>query len=101
MTVKDAINNGEDFFVRFWGTGIVDVLNYDASGKKISEYYPIPNAAEMIEHHRLALLGDVPVRRWGNSLFPNRDFIKYEIIQLPLSNDKGERAHVLTLTAFS
>lgn len=101
MTIKDAINSGEDFLVRFWGTGIVDVLKYDASGKKLSEYYPAPYSAEMIEQHRLALLGDMPIRRWGNSLFPNREYIKYEIIQLPLSNDMGERAHVLTLTAFS
>jgi hypothetical protein len=100
MTVKDATDDGEDFLVRFWGTGLVSVLEYDGTGKRMSEYFPDINASNMLESHQLALRGDVPVRRWGVSQFPNQDYTTFEMIHLPLINDVGERAHVITLTAF-
>ena len=34
MTVKDAICGNDDFVVRFWGTEIVNVLQYDATREK-------------------------------------------------------------------
>lgn len=100
MTVKDAICGNDDFVVRFWGTEIVNVLQYDATREKISEYYPKQKSTDVIEVHRLALLENVPVRRWGKSVFPNRELTNFETIHLPLFNDAGERVHVITLTAF-
>jgi hypothetical protein len=101
MTVKDAIDDGKDFFVRFWGAELTEFLQYEATGKKLSEYYPERTVESALETHRLALFGDKPVRRWGDSQFPNRGLAKFEMIHLPLDNDAGERAHIITLTTFA
>ncbi len=101
MTVKDAVDDGTDFLVRFWGTELTKFLTYDATGKKMSEYYPQSDVENALMAHRLALLGDTPVRRWGDSQFPDRGLAQFEMIHLPLNNDNGERTHVITLTTFS
>jgi len=100
MTVKDAVDGGEDFRVRFWGTELTEFLEYDATGKRLSEYYPKSDVASILDTHRLALLGDKPVRRWGNSQYPGRGMAKFEMIHLPLDNNAGEPSHVITLTTF-
>jgi len=100
MTVKDAVNGGEDFLVRFWGTELAEFLEYDATGKLLSEYYPKSDVASILDTHRLALFGDIPVRRCGNSRYPERGMAKFEMIHLPLDNDAGEPSHVITLTTF-
>lgn len=100
MTVKDAIDGGEDFLVRYWGAEITKFLKFEATGKRLSKYYPASDVESALKTHRLALLGDSPVRRWGDSQFPDRGLAKFEMIHLPLDNDAGERAHVMTFTTF-
>lgn len=100
MTVKDAIDDGADFLVRYWGTELSEYLKYDATGKRVSEYYPKPGLAVALETHQLALLGNTPTRRWGSSMFSDHGMMKIEMIHLPLDNDAGKPAHVITLSSF-
>lgn len=101
MTVKDAMDGGTDFFVRFWGTELANILKSDPTRRKLSAYFPPESAARAIETHRLALTGDMPVRHWGDSQRHRRGMAKFEMILLPLENAAGARAHVITLTKFN
>ena len=101
MTVKDSIDGGSDFLVRFWGTELTSFLKCDPTGQRLSVYFPPASAESALETHRLALTGDMPVRRWGDSQFPDRGMAKFEMILLPLENAAGERAHVITLCTFN
>ncbi|MEQ9554649.1 MAG: PAS domain-containing protein [Rhodospirillales bacterium] len=100
IVVKDAIDGGRDFRVRFWGTAVTEWLRHDATGRLLSDYFPAGGRAQILEAHRLALLGDTPVRRWGVSVYPDRGYVAFETITLPLANDAGDRAHILSMSLY-
>jgi len=100
IVVKDAVDGGRDFRVRFWGTEITEWLRFDATGRLLSEYFPAAGRDAVLEAHRLALTGNAPVRRWGISAYPERGYIAFETIELPLENDAGERAHIISMAIY-
>ena len=100
IVVKDAIDGGRDFRVRFWGTAVTEWLRHDATGRLLSDYFPAGGRAQILEAHRLALLGDTPVRRWGVSVYPDRGYVAFETITLSLANDAGERAHIISMSLY-
>tara|TARA_R110001592_G_scaffold121569_2_gene327369 strand:- start:404 stop:922 length:519 start_codon:yes stop_codon:yes gene_type:complete len=100
IVVKDAIDGGRDFRVRYWGTAVTEWLRLDATGKLLSEYFPATGRDRILESHRLALTGDMPVRRWGVSVYPERSYVAFETITLPLANDVGERAHIISMSLY-
>ena len=97
IVIKDAIDDGRDFRVRYWGTNVTDWLKFDGSGKLLSDYFPQKSLEQVKKAHLMALNGDIPMHRWGVSTYPNRDFLEFETIDLPLENDEGKRAHILSL----
>lgn len=100
IVVKDAIDNGADFVVRFWGTEITEWLNFDGTGKRLSDYFPKTDLENILSSHRLGLLGGIPVRRWGISRYPDRDHVAFDTITLSLDGDDDTPAHIITLTTF-
>lgn len=100
IVVKDAVDGGRDFRVRFWGTAVTEWLRIDATGKLLSEYFPANGRERILESHRQALTGDMPVRRWGISIYPERSYVGFENITLPLANDAGERAHIISMSLY-
>jgi hypothetical protein len=100
IVVKDAIDGGRDFRVRYWGTAVTEWLRLDATGKLLSEYFPAAGRDRILESHRLALTGDMPIRRWGVSVYPERSYVAFETITLPLANDAGERAHIISMSLY-
>jgi hypothetical protein len=100
LVVKDAVDGGRDFRVRFWGTAITEWLRLDATGKLLSEYFPADGRPQILAAHRQALMGDMPVRRWGVSVYPDRGYVAFETLTLPLANDAGERAHIISMSLY-
>lgn len=100
IVVRDAIDGGDDFVNRFWGTQITEWLRFDGTARRLSEYFPKAGLDAILTAHRLALFGDTPVRRWGTSVYPQRDYVAFETIDLPLENDAGERAHILSMSRY-
>ncbi|MEQ9681687.1 MAG: hypothetical protein RLO49_03175, partial [Rhodospirillales bacterium] len=54
----------------------------------------------MLESQRLALTSDLPVRRWGITAYAQPNMPTYEAIDLPLADDDGARAHVLSMYVY-
>jgi hypothetical protein len=100
IVVKDAVDGGADFRNRFWGTAVTEWLRFDASGQLLSDYFPDAGRDMILDAHRLALHSDKPVRRWGISVYPDRNYVAFETLDLPLENDQGERAHIVSMTLY-
>ncbi len=100
IVVKDAVEGGRDFRVRFWGTAVTEWLRLDATGKLLSEYFPANGREQILKSHREALMGDTPLRRWGISVYPDRGYVAFETITLPLANDAGARAHIISMSLY-
>ncbi len=100
IIVRDAIDGGRDFVNRFWGSELRNWLGFDGTGQRISEYFPQHARAAMLASQRLALESDTPVRRWGVTAYPQPNLTTYEAIDLPLADDDGARAHVLSMYVY-
>lgn len=100
IIVRDAIDGGRDFVNRFWGSELRSWLGFDGTGQRISEYFPRHACDAMLESQRLALTSDMPVRRWGVTAYPQPNPATYEAIDLPLADDDGARAHVLSMYVY-
>ncbi|MEQ9554647.1 MAG: hypothetical protein RIG67_02685 [Rhodospirillales bacterium] len=100
IIVRDAIDGGRDFINRFWGSELRIWLGFDGTGQRISEYFPQHARAAMLDSQRLALTSDLPVRRWGVTAYAQPNPATYEAIDLPLADDDGVRAHVLSMYVY-
>jgi hypothetical protein len=100
IAVRDAINGGEDFVNRFWGSELMTWLDYDATDKKLSEYFPKNTLRAMLDSQRLVLSGGRPVRRWGVTAYENAKQATYEAIDVPLADEDGNLAHVLSMYVY-
>ena len=100
IIVRDAIDGGRDFVNRFWGSELRTWLGFDGTGQRISEYFPRHARDAMLESQRLALTSDMPVRRWGVTAYARPNPATYEAIDLPLADDDGARAHVLSMYVY-
>lgn len=100
IVVKDAVDGGRDFRIRFWGTEITEWLRFDATGKLQSEYFPAAGLQTILDAHRTALTGDVPVRRWGVSVYPDRSYVAFQSIDLPMADDADARAYILSMSCY-
>lgn len=100
IIVRDAIDGGQDFVNRFWGSELRNWLGFDGTGQRISEYFPRHALDAMLESQRLALTSHSPVRRWGATAYTKPNLTTYEAIDLPLADDDGVRAHVLSMYVY-
>lgn len=100
IIVRDAIDGGRDFVNRFWGSELRTWLGFDGTGQRISEYFPRHAREAMLKSQRLALTSDMPVRRWGVTAYARPNPATYEAIDLPLADDVGARAHVLSMYVY-
>lgn len=100
IIVRDAVDGGRDFVNRFWGSEMRAWLGFDGTGRKLTDYYPAAALKPMLDAHRLALTGDLPVRRWGITAYPKANMATFEAIDLPLADDMNRRAHVLSMYVY-
>jgi len=98
LRVVDVLDDGADFFYRYWGTGMVSMCKSEKSGKRLSET-PGPRTAELFAEYRtvfnsrepLAIIHDA---RWADK---HIDLIA-PAIRLPLSSDGQTVDKILTFT---
>lgn len=85
LTVKDVIDDGTDFLNRFWGTGLTDVLGFEATNKRVSSYEPATMRDAVRQRYgRIARTGEPEMVRGHISTIPGQEHIPYEVVHLPL-----------------
>jgi len=99
--VCDAIDGGQDFLCRFWGTAVTDLVGINMTGKLISTMSPSTQLVDtMIREMRKTVTSKKPRllsshlhHQYGSSIFQI-------LLRLPLTNNDGEVAHCLTLAEY-
>ncbi|MGD0865926.1 MAG: PAS domain-containing protein [Rhizomicrobium sp.] len=102
IVLLDALPDRSEFRYRTIGTRVTQYILADATGKTIAEAFASrgTDAAEaMLEFHRKAADGGVPVRAHGDADWLGRTFFEFDAIFLPLSDD-GLHANMV-LSAFT
>ena len=96
LSLVEVLGDAEDFRFRLLGTEITHVLQRDSTGKTVREIYAQaePEALNwMLEVYRIAATRQCPVLRRGTLRVIHKDYIAFESLHLPLSDD-GDRVNM-------
>ena len=95
--IRDVIHGGEEFVVRYWGTGLTDALGYEGTGKAIHEMYNEIMAKTAYQICREVLHSELPILSTGNVIWDShKSFKKFISLILPLDGTDMPLAHILT-----
>ena len=87
-----ALSNkaGDDYRFKIFGTGFVDLFGRDYTGALICETMASGHVGFLKKHFQLLIEG--PGIGWVKGKLPleGRDYLPFEVIDLPLSNEAGE-----------
>jgi hypothetical protein len=90
----DVVGEPKRFRYRLVGTKIVDYVARDSTGRFQEEAYPPAQAAENNAMYRWICEHKQPLRNYGVINWVGREFLKYEIANLPLAAD-GETVDII------
>jgi len=85
--VIDVMESPRDFRFRIAGTHIRDALGEEITGKHIGEVFPPDFGAEVHEIWSRVVADRRPVRGTGDLWIPDREYVKWEGLAMPLSSD--------------
>jgi len=99
--VKDVIDDGKSFVNRYWGTQMVEILGFDATGKCISDSYSESETEVFHWMLRRALDSAIPVRVLADMALDSKTVdLQLEGIILPLDGEQREKEHLVISYAF-
>lgn len=97
IVVRDVLDGGWDFRIRFWGTEMAVALEFDATGMLLSEIDP-PEMIDVVRcrYDEMMATG----RSWAVSgvltYVPNKDYKTFELVHLPLWDNAGTVSHIIS-----
>lgn len=97
LSILEVLGGGDDFRFRLLGTGITDLLGRDSTGKTVREVYAAADSEMrqwMLETYQAAVRHKRPVLKHGSLRMVQKDYINFEALHLPLSED-GEHVTML------
>lgn len=96
---RGAEDGGAEFACRFWGTGLVQVLGFDGTGKRLQDLYQSEMLDIALEGYRMVLDPAVPVLNKGKIAWVDgKEHHSFQSLVLPLAGDSGDGpvAHLVT-----
>lgn len=97
LSLIEVLDDAQDFRFRLLGTEITDILQRNSTGKTVREVYATaePDIMHwMIEVYGVVVTRKCPVLRRGTLGVVRKEFIAFESLHLPLSDD-GEHVNML------
>ena len=97
LAVKDVIDDGADFRNRFWGTGLTDVLGFEATNKRVSSYEPAGMRDAVRQRYvRVTRTGEPEMVRGHIATIPGQEHVPYEVVHLPLWGEGGSVRQIIS-----
>ena len=99
MTLAEALPGMDDFLFRIVGTKVAQYFLADATGKTVRQLYAAatkPVVDGIVKLHRAPLKSAAPLLIHASAtLVEGLYFSAFDVLYLPLANDKGEGSFVL------
>ena len=90
LSLVEVLDGTQDFRFRLLGTEVTNALQRDSTGKTVREVYgdAEPDVLRwMLDVYTIAVTQKCPVLRRGTLRVVNKDFVTFESLHLPLSDD--------------
>jgi len=97
LSIIEVLPDTDDFRFRVIGTGITERLGRDSTGRTVREVYAAADRESrewMLEAYQAVVTHKRPVLKRGTLRMVQKDFVDFEALHLPLSED-GERVSML------
>ncbi len=97
LSILDVLPQTNDFRFRVIGTGITERLGRDSTGKTVREVYAAADRETrdwMLEVYQAVVTHKRPVLKRGTLRMVQKEFVDFEALHVPLSED-GERVSML------
>lgn len=96
LNIAEVLPGGDDLVYRLVGTGVVERMGRDITGRRVSEVLP-PTALRIFRH---LIRHPAPLRGHGAVGWRDREFLHHETLLLPLADDGAtvDRFFILTVT---
>ncbi|UTW54286.1 hypothetical protein [Kordiimonas sp. SCSIO 12610] len=90
MALSDKIEDGDDYIFRIFGTGFVDLFAQDFTGAPLCQSMAPGHVASSKQHFHKLEMG--PYIGWAKGVVPleGREYLPFEVIDLPLQNELGK-----------
>jgi len=98
--VTDVIAGWDDYLVRFWGTGFVDIHDQEATNRWVSEIEPPELGTAVVDSIRTVIKARAPRAFTILLQTPGRPEKFQVVLRLPLSDDGETVNHVVTVSRF-
>jgi len=98
--VTDVIAGWDDYLVRFWGTGFVDIHGQEATNCWVSEIEPPELGTAVVDSIRSVIKARAPRAFTILLQTPGRHEKFQVVLRLPLSDDGQTVNHVVTVSRF-
>ena len=79
---------------RLLGTNITRAMGRDSTGKYYDEIYSPELLSEILKSFQWIIENRQPLRTYGEAFYPDKNFYKYEALNLPLASD-GENVDMI------
>lgn len=89
---------GDDFRFRLFGSVFVELFATDLTGKLLAQSLSPEQAPRTKAHFKQLVEGPFIGLGTGHVPMKNRDFIRFEVLDLPLVDDSGNLSHFLHAT---
>ena len=97
LSIVEVLPDTDDFRFRLLGTGITGRMGRDSTGKTVREVYAAADRETrdwMLEVYQAVVIHKRPVLKRGTLRMVQKDFVDFEALHVPLSED-GERVSML------
>jgi len=97
LSIIEVLPDTDDFRFRLLGTGITERLGRDSTGRTVREVYAATDRETrdwMLETYQAVVTRKRPVLKRGTLRMVQKDFVDFEALHLPLSED-GEHVSML------
>jgi hypothetical protein len=97
LSMLEVLPDSADFLFRLLGTGITERLGRDSTGKTVRQVYTVADPAIrkwMLDGLQAVVAHKAPVLMGGTLRMVQKDFLRFQTLHLPLSED-GERVSML------
>jgi hypothetical protein len=101
LMLLDVVDGGKDFRYRLVGTHVARVHGTDNTGRTVSQAFPSPEAAYVIELYRRAVEARAAFGFRGEPLRRDERVLEYEIVHLPLIGADGRVDKILVGLEFT
>ncbi len=97
MVVRDVVDRGRDYHIRYWGSEMTEAFGFDGTGKCVRDLVP-----ETLRDSAVALYDEIVATARSFTIVgsvihvPNKEHKTFEVVDMPLWDVSGNVSNIVS-----